>query len=263
MSTLAAVVVPCYNEAERLDRTAIAGLTRVADRVVLVDDGSVDDTAGLLAAIRSEHPSDIEVLELEHNRGKADAVRLGMQFAVDRWDLAHVGYLDADLATPPAEFARLLEIARRRPELAAVIGSRVALLGHRVHRRPLRHYTGRVYATLSSLVLGVAVYDTQCGAKVFRVDAALECALASPFVDRWAFDVELLGRIQRANSGRSPAMLEMPLDEWHDVSGSKVGIAAGVRSTLSLLRVRRALATWPAGQSGRSSDMGNDTTATL
>jgi dolichyl-phosphate beta-glucosyltransferase len=251
MSALSAVVVPCFNEAERLDHGAVLDLTRIADRVVLVDDGSVDDTAALLTAIRNEDPTNIEVLELSPNHGKADAVRLGMQCAVGRWDLSHVGYLDADLATPPAEFARLLEIARRRPDLAAVIGSRVALLGHRVYRRPLRHYTGRVYATLSSLVLGVAVYDTQCGAKVFRVDAGLERALATPFVDRWAFDVELLGRVLRANNpdaASPPIMLEMPLEQWHDVSGSKVGLTAGVRSTVSLLRVRRALAQWPASQ---------------
>jgi dolichyl-phosphate beta-glucosyltransferase len=260
----AAVVVPCHNEEHRLDSAAIAGLTSVVEGLVLVDDGSTDGTAALLEEIRRCDPARVEVLRLYPNQGKAEAVRLGLRHALTTWQPDHVAYLDADLATPPEELARLVDVARRRPELAAVIGSRVALLGHRVHRRALRHYVGRVYATLSSLVLGVPVYDTQCGAKVFRSSPDLNGALSMPFVDRWAFDVELLGRLlcgRRLQNGTHALMVEVPLEEWHDVAGSKVSPVSGLRSTLALLRVRRALASWePAGLAPPTS--GHDTSTT-
>ena len=81
-----------------------------------------------------------------------------------------VGYFDADLATPVAELERLLAVIGKDPQLEAVLASRVALLGHSIQRKPTRHYLGRLYATAASLALGVAVYDTQCGAKLFRVN---------------------------------------------------------------------------------------------
>jgi hypothetical protein len=150
-----------------------------------------------------------------------------------------VGYLDADLATPPREMLRLIEIAEQQPHRTAVLGSRVALLGHTVRRRPVRHYLGRFYATAASLALGVPVYDTQCGAKVFRVGVPLRLALADPFHDRWSFDVELLGRLLAHPGQSADPILEVPLTEWHDVDGSAVGAFAGARAALALLGLRR------------------------
>ena len=76
------------------------------------------------------------------------------------------------------------------------------MMGTDIRRSAVRHYTGRLFATAGSLVLGVPVYDTQCGAKAFRVTDALRAALAEPFVSRWAFDVEVLGRLLRSTDGR-------------------------------------------------------------
>src|SRR5690606_14715992 len=118
------------------------------------------------------------------------AVRHGLRQLVP--DCAVVGYLDADLATPVDEFRRLKDLLTARPDCQAVLASRVALLGHSVHRHATRHYLGRLYATGASLALGVPVYDTQCGAKLFRTNPALRAALTVPFPDRWSFDVELL-----------------------------------------------------------------------
>ena len=95
----------------------------------------------------------------------------------------------------------------------------MALLGHRIERSWARHYLGRLFATASSQVLGLPVYDTQCGAKVFRDGPALRAALATPFTSRWAFDVELLGRL---GTGADRRFLEVPLERWHDVGGSKL-----------------------------------------
>src|SRR5262249_59105570 len=106
------------------------------------------------------------------------------------------------------------------------LGSRVKLLGRTIDRRIGRHYRGRIFATLASLVLDLPVYDTQCGAKLFRTSAILAAALSRPFRSRWSFDVELLQRLVLGFGG-VPALavreiVEEPLAVWRDVPGSKL-----------------------------------------
>ena len=108
-----------------------------------------------------------------------------------------------------------------------VIGARVQLLGRDIRRNRARHYVGRVFATVVSLALGMPVYDTQCGAKLFRVTPELRSVLARPFLSRWIFDVELIARMvrERRQSGGPPveqSSYELPLMKWTDVPGSKL-----------------------------------------
>ena len=232
------VVVPCFDEAERLDPSAFAELSAHVELVLFVDDGSTDQTIDVIGGLVDAHPDRIDVVTLPHNVGKAEAVRIGLLTAIERGS-SIVGYLDADLATPTGEMLRLIEIARAQPHRTAVLGSRVALLGHTVRRRPARHYLGRLYATAASLALGVPVYDTQCGAKVFRVGTPLQFALADPFADRWSFDVELLARLLADPNQPAEPLLEVPLLEWRDVSGSSVGAWSGARAFWALTSLRR------------------------
>lgn len=232
------IVVPCFDEADRLDGPAFAELSEHVDEVIFVDDGSTDTTADVVRGLVRAHPGRIDLLSLPRNVGKAEAVRIGLLTAIER-GASIVGYLDADLATPVGEMVRLIEVAQRQPHRTAVLGSRVALLGHTVRRRPARHYLGRLYATAASLALGVAVYDTQCGAKVFRVGTPLQFALAEPFPDRWSFDVELLARLLADPNQTADPMLEVPLSEWHDVHGSSVGMWSGARAVWALAGLRR------------------------
>mgnify|MGYP003548776828 CR=1 FL=1 len=133
-----------------------------------------------------------------------------------------------------------------RDEIDVVLASRVGLLGHTIERRATRHYLGRLYATAASLALGVAVYDTQCGAKLFRSTDALRAALATPFPDRWSFDVEMLARLLAPGRGVTPLppdrILEVPLHEWRDVGGSKRRPLAAARAAVALAGVRRRTA---------------------
>ena len=239
-ASTATMVVPCYDEARRLDVDALVRLADGGVALILVDDGSTDGTLSRLRSLVAHAPDAITVISQPANTGKGETVRAGMRLALDAGSPL-VGYFDADLAAPPAEIVRLVGIARDRPELDVVLGSRVGLLGHRIHRSPTRHYLGRVFATASSLVLGLQVYDTQCGAKVFRATPALRAALDRPFRSRWAFDVELLLRLTRRNGAIEPisadAMLEVPLDEWSDVGGSKLGPREAVRAAVDLARL--------------------------
>lgn len=223
------VVVPCYNEARRLDRSEFeARLSGDGGETFLfVDDGSTDDTAAVLAGIASTNPDRCKVITAAENRGKAEAVRTGMRAALDG-GASLVGFWDADLATPLSHVAEFVATLEDRPEIEVVMGARVRMLGRHIDRSGTRHLLGRAYATLASVVLGLPVYDTQCGAKLFRCSPELERALERPFRSRWSFDVELLQRLQSAWGDRGmDRIVEIPLPEWRDVGMSRVSIPAG------------------------------------
>jgi hypothetical protein len=157
-----------------------------------------------------------------------------------------VGFTDADFSTRPGELLSLLEELLGRPELEVLIASRVLLVGRRVERNAMRHYLGRVFATMAANILRTPFYDTQCGAKLFRTGRALESALDTPFVSRWAFDVELLGRLLIGSRETPPVptsrMREVPLEEWVDAGGSKVTTVAMARTLADLGRIELELA---------------------
>ncbi len=239
------VIVPCFNEETRLDRQAFLELAESGGvRLLFVNDGSTDGTGGLLAQM-SRRDEGIVTLDLPHNRGKAEAVRLGLLEAVAS-GAPIVGYFDADLATPPSELLRMIRTLEARSDLTAVFGARIARLGSDIRRRAIRHYVGRVFATGASWALEVAVYDTQCGAKVFRVNENLAAAIESPFRSSWSFDVTLLQRLFDGTHELPglpvSSFLEMPLDEWNDIGGSKVGLldsAAALCDVVAIGVVRR------------------------
>ncbi len=234
------VVVPCYNEALRLDAEGFRALAEHPGvSLLFVDDGSADDTLAVLERLRARWPGNVDVLALDKNGGKGEAVRRGLLAALASGADA-VGYLDADLSTPAAEMLRLVE-RLATSDATAVLGARVGLLGTDIHRKASRHYLGRVFATFASLALDLRIYDTQCGAKVFRAGPALQRALAEPFASRWAFDVELLGRLIN-ESGSSAGIVEVPLTAWRDVAGSKLGVKGMARAAIDLAQVATRLA---------------------
>jgi dolichyl-phosphate beta-glucosyltransferase len=111
-------------------------------------------------------------------------------------------------------------------KIQLVLGSRVPLLGRSIHRRTTRQLLGRGFATAASLVLRLPVYDTQCGAKLFRVTPATTGLFAEPFHSRWIFDVEILARLSHATGwgvdGTRSRLFEYPLDRWDEIAGSKL-----------------------------------------
>lgn len=192
MSPTLSLTVPCYNEAARLDAGAfVAALTRHPFLSFLfVDDGSRDDTRRVLADLCARGGERARVLALDANVGKAEAVRRGILHAV-QGNPQLFGYWDADLATPLEAIPDFLALLGKRPEIDIVLGARVQLLGRQIRRRSNRHYSGRMFATGASLVLGLPVYDTQCGAKIFRACDHTRVAFLRPFRTRWVFDVEI------------------------------------------------------------------------
>ena len=261
---LTAIVVPCFNEEHRLEPRQFLGFleNHQAFRLQFVDDGSSDDTHEILQSIRRARERQVDVLRLATNRGKAEAVRAGARQALHnpQWikRLEFVAFFDADMATPLSEIVRMVDIGERRNDIDLIVGSRMALAGHRVDRSPLRRRIGQVFATSASWLFSLGLRDTQCGAKLFRNVPKFSTALESPFSDRWLFDVELLARF-RSQLGNEFAdrILEMPLESWQEVPGSKLKPLDFARAPLRLLKLftqYRLAGNWQSAADGWEGD---------
>jgi glycosyltransferase involved in cell wall biosynthesis len=239
------IVIPCYNEAARLDVEAFNSyLDETTDvDVLFVNDGSTDATAAVLEGMKQAWPDRVDVLELEKNQGKAEAVRRGMTEAAKR-DCQLVGFWDADLSTPLSELDEFRACLRERSHFEMVFGARVNLLGRSVRRNLFRHYLSRLFATLAAFVLGLGVYDTQCGAKLFRNSPDIAALFDQPFISRWIFDVEVIARLikaRRAEGRRAPeeVIFECPLMEWYEIRGSKIRVRDLFLMSLDLIKIIR------------------------
>lgn len=247
MSDLAgrcALVVPCYNESQRLDTSEYVSFLRSAPagfRLIFVNDGSTDSTLAVLQRLQSEAGCEKRaiVLPKSPNAGKADAVRYGMNYAMNMPGVDVVGFWDADLATPLPAIYELLNVLEQFPSVQMIFGARVKLLGRQIERRVVRHYLGRVFATVVSNVLDLPVYDTQCGAKLFRVTPDFRDVLRDPFLSRWIFDVEIIARFLQRRGVRwvQAAIYEYPLQKWEDVAGSKIKSGDFVKAVAEIFAI--------------------------
>lgn len=222
------IVVPCYNEARRLETDKFLAFLDQHPQVgfLFVNDGSTDDTMRVLEGLHASRGDRMRVLDLGENQGKAEAVRRGVLEAIGTAP-AFVGYWDADLATPLSELPAFIDTIEAESKVELVMGARIKLLGRHVVRRLARHYLGRVFATAASMTLKLGVYDTQCGAKLFRVSPALNEVFGEKFISRWIFDVEIIARMIAVHRNRPGARVEeviyeLPLLEWKDVGGSRI-----------------------------------------
>lgn len=219
------VVVPCYNEAERLpvDRFLAFAVKHPEISFLAVDDGSSDATPEVLSQLCNQCPGQFRNHRLAVNQGKAEAVRQGMLQAL-RGTSDYVAFIDADLATPLEELPRMVQTLDENTSAQMVLGSRIKLLGRCIDRRPSRYWLGRLFAFAASCVLGTRIYDTQCGLKMFRASELTEHLFASKFSSRWLFDVEFLARYtaHRGKYSTRTELYELPLNQWREIPGSRI-----------------------------------------
>jgi len=229
------IVVPAYNEAGRLP----GSLRRMREffdaageeyEVLVVDDGSGDDTYGSTAALAEGWPQ-LRAIRFERNRGKGAAVRAGMLAARGE----HRLFSDADLSTPLEELPKLRE--RLQGDVKVAIASRALAESQiDVHQQKRRELMGRTYNKLLQLLVLRGVHDSQCGFKVFTADAAVACF--EPLrTTRFGFDAEVLLRAQ----ARGWKIAEVPV-RWRHVEASRVNSvrdASRMLFDLVLLRLRR------------------------
>ncbi len=235
------IVIPCFNEEKRLRGQHVLDFVGAHDGVSIcfVDDGSSDGTLKTLEALEARDSRRILVRSLEKNGGKAEAVRQGVLHVSSSRPTAFIGYWDADLSTPLTELDHLLAAFEIDTKFRLAMGSRVKRLGSAIERNAARHYLGRVFSTLASHLLNLPVYDSQCGAKVFRAELT-GVLFGEPFITKWLFDVELLARL-RNHLGREAflkAAIEVPLNAWCEVGGSKLRLTHMIKVPFELLAIR-------------------------
>ena len=232
------LVVPCFNEATRLDRGAFLEWVsaRPSRHLRFVNDASTDQTAAVLDRLSEQHPR-IFVLHLSANHGKAGAVRAGM-LQDSESDL--VGFWDADLATPLREVDRLIEVLTRDPGLQCAAGIRVMRLGANIERSRVRHVLSRLFVSVSSALLGLRAYDTQCGAKLFRRNV-VQPLFAEAFVSPWFFDLELYVRLRalRPDVALTDRVCELSLMEWKAMGDSSLRMWDFVKVPFELYQIYR------------------------
>ncbi|WP_413287799.1 glycosyltransferase [Bdellovibrio sp. HCB337] len=230
------LVVPCYNEEKRLDLEAFEEGAQGEVQILFTDDGSKDNTVAKIQQFIQGKPN-LHVHRCPKNGGKAAAVREGMLHVLTHPTLSKatwVGFWDADLATPLWEVPNMIQYAELYSnDVDSIWGSRVYRLGSKIVRSPKRHYLGRGFATLISILLRVESYDSQCGAKLFRAEHVKK-AFGEGFLSNWIFDVEIMLRLKGHN------LIEYPLRQWEDVPGSKVKVYKEIlRVFRDILRIRK------------------------
>lgn len=237
------LVVPCFNEAQRLDTDALLQHARDLPSVgfILVNDGSSDATFGILQQLAERDPEHFTVIDQQPNQGKAAAVHRGMVHALKR-GVAHAGYWDADMEAPLSELPRMLEVLEADPDVDIVWGARVPMLGRSIQQGALRRFFGRALAFIVSITLRLPVYDTQCGAKLFRVTPDITRLFVGPFLTRHTFDVEIVARLLRLcrDHKRTPpqhTIYELPLLRYRDAPGSSAAAGDALGVIADLIRI--------------------------
>jgi len=229
---LLSVVVPAYNEGARIPATLRAISDHFASapfpvELIVVDDGSRDDTCAVVRAIAPQLSVPVTLLRYAPNRGKGHALKVG--FAATKGD--RILFSDADLSTPIDEADRFLAALDAGADVA--IGSRKSARARIEVRQPwLRETLGKGFTWLVRR-LAADVSDATCGFKAYRGDAG-RALYARMRVFDWSFDAELLlvGRLRGART------VEVPV-RWRDQAGTKVSLGRDVvRSLLGIARIR-------------------------
>ena len=235
------IIIPCYNEADRLDTNKFIDYLSQNTHLhfIFVDDGSTDNTSKIINQLIQKYNSLVSLLTNETNKGKAESVRLGVIESY-KMNPDYIGFLDADLAAPIEEIDNLLKIVKKDKTKEVVFASRIQLIGSEIKRNYFRHFIGRLFATCVSLLLKIRIYDTQCGAKMFSRKICNDI-FSEQFVSPWLFDVELFARLLNVYGMEKTIHMscEHPVSKWRDIDGSKVKLIFFLKAPFELFNIVR------------------------
>jgi dolichyl-phosphate beta-glucosyltransferase len=232
LPTTYTIVIPAYNESARIRATLDRVLAHTTERrwdveVLVVDDGSRDDTAQIVENYAAQHPS-LRLLQNPGNRGKGYSVRNGMLHASGEILL----FSDADLSSPIEEADKLFAALEAGADVA--IGSRWLRTELQTQRQSLyRQLFGRVFNVALRIVLRLPYRDTQCGFKAFTRRAA-QAIFPRQHIERWGFDPEILFLARKLGM-----KVEEVAVEWAHSEGTRINPwRDGIRMFVEMLRVR-------------------------
>jgi CheY-like chemotaxis protein len=233
------VVIPCYNEEDRLSGEDFKRFAHenLGYHLCFVNDGSTDKTLEVLEELRKGNPDNISVYDCEKNGGKAEAVRQGMLHLVKDEQLDYIGFLDADLSTDFRDFDDLVKTIETS-DFKIVSGSRIARMGANITKESARKIISLTINKIIQTILGMPFKDTQCGAKIMDREIAT-LMFKDKFITKWLFDVEVFMRM-RNHYGKAEAkrlICEQPLKRWIHADGSKLSMKDSVKIVGQLAQI--------------------------
>ena len=226
------IIIPAYNESARITSSLDKLLSHIAQErwtaeVLVVNDGSRDNTAEIVSRYARQHPA-VRLIQNPGNRGKGYSVRNGMLSATGDMLL----FTDADLSAPIGEASKLFSAIAAGADMA--IASRWLQRELQTEKQPLyRRIFGRMFNLLLRAILGLKFKDTQCGFKAFTRNAAMQI-FPRQRIERWGFDPELLFLAKKF----SLRVQEVPVEWGHDTRSKINPVVDGFKMFLEMLRVR-------------------------
>ncbi|WP_282117905.1 response regulator [Maribacter aquivivus] len=233
------VVIPCYNEEERLSSAEFKDFAHknLGYHLCFVNDGSTDNTLAVLQQLKKDNADNISIYNCKQNGGKAEAVRQGILHLVKDQQLDYIGFLDADLSTDFRDFDDLVKTIESS-DFKIVSGSRIARMGANITKESARKIISMTINLIIQTILGMPFKDTQCGAKVMDREIASKM-FNKKFVTKWLFDVELFMRMKKyyGKSEVKSMICEQPLKRWIHADGSKLSMKDSVKIVGQLAQI--------------------------
>jgi DNA-binding response OmpR family regulator len=225
------VVIPCYNEEERLLGSEFKAFAHknLGYHLCFVNDGSTDNTLAVLEELKEANPTNISVYNCEKNGGKAEAVRQGMQHLIKDQQFDYVGFLDADLSTDFRDFDDLVKTIENS-DFKIVSGSRISRMGADITKESARKIISKTINLIIQTILGMPFKDTQCGAKIMDREIAA-AVFRKKFITKWLFDVEIFMRMRKfyGKDEAKKLICEQPLKRWIHADGSKLSMKDSIK----------------------------------
>jgi len=215
------VIVPCFNEAERLNLFYFDELSKIKNTIwIFIDDGSTDSTSRMLK--KQSMKNNVMDLRIERNVGKSKAIVYGAVFASHELsNIGWIGFLDSDGAFALDDVSRIIRMAKSIKRYDAIYSSRVKLAGRNIERNNARHIVARLITSLFGLVWREIPYDTQSGFKLYRYSDDYKSIFLEPFKTKWFFDIEFSIRYLKYKE-KEINVWEEPVTSWSDIPGSKI-----------------------------------------
>lgn len=233
------VVIPCFNEEDRLSSTEFQDFANknLGYHLCFVNDGSTDGTLEVLEKLRNGSEDTISIYNCEKNGGKAEAVRQGVLFLSQDKQFDYIGYLDADLSTDFRDFNELVQTIENS-EFKIVSGSRISRMGANITKESARKVISLTINLIIQKILGMPFKDTQCGAKIMDREIASNM-FNKKFITRWLFDVEIFMRMRKFYGKENVQQLicEQPLKRWIHADGSKLSMKDSVKIVGQLAQI--------------------------
>ena len=218
------IVIPCYNEEQRLLSEEFKAFVNknLGYHLCFVNDGSKDNTLEVLYNLKEGNEGRISIYNCEKNGGKAEAVRLGMLHLAKEKQFDYIGFLDADLSTNFDDFQDLAETIFNT-DFKVVSGSRITRMGADIAKESSRAIISKTVNFIIRKTLGMHFKDTQCGAKIMTKEV-IENTFQKKFITKWLFDVEIFMRMKKiyGNEKAQNSICEKPLNRWIHMDGSKL-----------------------------------------